>query len=198
MKLSELKYPIALVLPDSVAGGRSAELASYRRFRSMIAEYFLSGGWNGAQIVDADGNLYKVVSITLLPLRWFDYLLAFVTAEGGPKGLCQVDAELKRIEHLTLEAFIDFVTPHLLLNPDWWDDYEWVNGEGWQPIGLVEKEIDLEDLRMAAAFKFDGVKTVREAISDLGVWDNPSKRRIKCAPDVPIFDQRSAVVKHNN
>lgn len=189
-KLSELEFPIAIIRPDSVVGGKSANLTSYRRFRTMLADYFLEGGWNGALIVDADGGMHKVSSVTLAPLHWLDAIASALRFRNGAKELCRVDAELERIDRLDLEGFIALVMPRILGNKNWWDDYEWVSGKGWEPVGTVEDVTEIESMRSAVAQKFEGIMTLRNAISELGVWDDPSKKPRKEMPDVPINDLR--------
>ena len=147
-------------------------------------------GMNDALIVDADGDLYRISSVTLSPLRWFDWLLAHFNSAGGPKGLCQMDADLEQMDRLSLESFASLVLSRLLANPDLWDDYEWEEDRGWQPLGIFEDSDDCDSMRQEISRKFDDAPTLRAAISELGVWHNPSNSERKKAPDVPVIDLR--------
>ena len=53
MRLRDLTYPIAVLRPDLLAGGKNGGFGSPRRWAYNIADYYLKGGFDDAVFYDA-------------------------------------------------------------------------------------------------------------------------------------------------
>lgn len=72
MRLRELKFPIAILGPNILMGGKASGLSKPARFNFNIAEYYLDGGYSDTTIYDADGGKYSVDKIEFTkPSLWY-------------------------------------------------------------------------------------------------------------------------------
>ncbi len=164
MWLRNLKYPICVQGPNSLMGGRAAGLDTPRSWRGNVADYYLTGGFSGSIIVDATGQKFQVRQVILNRLGIWDHIVATITSADSNSELANVDMELEPIGQYTLEEFCDSYRKLALENPQWWSRHS------------SHEEIEA---------MFDGCKTFKAAINDIGVldvWGN--SKAAKNAPNV--------------
>ena len=97
MRLRDLKFPIAIVMPHGLLGGWSADLKSPSRYRWNLASYYLKGGYDDVTIYDSAGRQFEVELIELRKPAWWRYVLDRL---GGSV------AKLRRYEFTATCAFI--------------------------------------------------------------------------------------------
>ncbi len=175
MRLRELKYPIAVLQPNCLMGGKNADLARRRRFDVNLADYLRRGGYDDALIYDADGNEYEVETIELHPLElhsrigiWLELPLEMLAMAIGKflrrkyqppdwSDLAWVDMILKRRRQLSFDEFRNELRNVALAHPEWWRRHS--------------TKAEIEDL-------FKECKTFAEAIHEIGVLDPSGKEKL--------------------
>lgn len=127
MRLRELKFPILMRHRNELQAGRGALLDSNasRRFDWVWTTPFEDGRYDDAEIIDADGQAYRVEKIIFTrPTIWqylIDRLGSFLVF--GLKDLpeiANVDIELEPTRKLTLDQFKTEYLELILVHPNWW------------------------------------------------------------------------------
>lgn len=126
MRLRELTYPIAVVLPNiGMSGGDGGSYGKATRFRWNLAPFYINGNFDDAVIYDCDGRRFEVDKIELRKPAWWRYLLnrlgyLIILPDPDAKHMVDVDMILRQTAQLTLEDFKTELTEILLDNPAWW------------------------------------------------------------------------------
>ncbi len=125
MRLRELNFPILICHPNELEGGRGARLHSPVRFNWTLAEVYRNGSYDEVEIVDADGQAYRVKEIYFMrPTVWrrflerLDNLLILPSLER--REIVRVDMELEPTRKLDLEQFRTEFRNLILAHPAWW------------------------------------------------------------------------------
>ncbi len=162
MRLRELTYPIAIVRPNGLMGGRSAQLSGPSRFAWNFAPYYLEGGFDHAVFYDSEGRVFEVKRIELTKPQWWryvldrlDYLIIFPNPDI--EDVVNVDMVLSQTGTITLEDFCKRMVDLLLSHPSWWKRFS-------------------TEARVRRIF--EGDTTFKDAIDHIGVYDPPGKEKL--------------------
>ncbi len=169
MRLRQLKFPIAVLKPNSLMGGKNAGLSRPSSFNEKVASYYLKGGYDDALLYDSDGNEFSVRSIEfgkVSPLARVKELLHWTS--GGSDDLVRVDMELEHLRTLSFDQFCSELREIALDHPTWWKRHS--------------ERAEIEAM-------FTNAKTFSEAIEDIGVLDPPGKERLP-GKSTKIVDMR--------
>lgn len=176
MRLRELAFPIAVLRPNSLMGGRNAGLKTKNRYNFNIAQYYTDGAYDEARIFDSEGREFRVSKIIFdracfvyYALERLDYLLIFKNPD--PTDMVRVDMELELVRNLSLEQFCTELTQIALDHPNWWKRHS------------TRDEIEQ---------MFKGTKTFAEAIDEIGVLDPPGKEKLP-GKSTKVVDLRKKV-----
>lgn len=172
MRLREIEFPIAVLRPLSLMGGRNANLHKVGRFDYNLASYYLRGGYDDARIYDATGGGFEVEEIRLYqPVWWQDFLSRAVNLflpRRAAEPMVTVDMVLRQVEHLELDAFCDKMRSVALDHPNWW-----------------KRHSDREEIETM----FTGCKTIKDAIEAIGVLEPPGAERLP-GHSAKVYDLR--------
>jgi hypothetical protein len=175
MRLRKLKFPIAVLEPRRLMGGKNAGLSRLSWFNVCEPDFFRRGGYADALIYDSKGNEYEVETIELhkLPLLsrigiWVSLPLErlatavyrlFGRKYRGPdfNDVARVDMILKKRRQLSFDEFCNELRNVALAHPEWWRRHS--------------TQAEIQDL-------FKDSKTFVDAIHAIGVLDPPGKEKL--------------------
>ncbi len=151
MRLRLLNYPLAIILPDQILGGKNADLGSPRRWNHKIGSYYESGVYDEAEIIDSAGRRFRVSKIYLSELSLLSKISATFLSAGGLSGLFDVDMELEQIGTCDQEEFCQRITQLVSESQNW--------------SVTEDDKRELQEL-------FDESRTLADAINAVGVFDD--------------------------
>lgn len=158
MRLLEIQYPIAVLEPNSLIGGKDAGFSSPNRWRNNDAEFYLKGGFDDAIFIDSRGRKFEVETIFINPTSSWDKFVALFTVARSGTAPVNIDMELKQVHEYDLDEFCEEMRRLALENPDWWKRHS--------------SKSEITDM-------FVGSKSFAEAINDIGVLDVPGEAKMK-------------------
>lgn len=167
MRLRDLRYPIAILKPHMLVGGKDAGLNSPRRWNNNDATYYQRGGFVDATVFDSEGRVFEIEKVYLNKTSFLGGVFWRVMG-GSMKGSADVDMDLREIDRIAFADFCQRMRNIALAHPEWWKRHS-------------EKD-EIENM-------FVGCKTFSEAINSIGVLDTPGKERLKGLAD-NVVDRR--------
>lgn len=156
MLLRELTFPIAILRENSLMGGKSAGLSSACGWNVCLADYHRNGGYDGATFFDSDGRVLEVERIYFDEPKWFQLAFERLITVGNDE-LVRVDMELRLLETLDFEEFCTRLRGIALDHPEWWQRHS--------------SREEIQDM-------FEGCKSFKEAINDIGVLDEGGREKL--------------------
>jgi len=161
MRLRDLKFPIAIVMPHGLLGGWSAGLKSPSTYSWKIASYYLKGGYDDVTIYDSAGRQFEVELIELRKPAWWRYVLnrlgyLLILPNPDAEPMADVDLILRQTGTLSLEEFCQEMLDLLNDNPSWWRQFS---------------------TKARVSKIFEGDTTFEDAINHIGVYEGPKRNR---------------------
>jgi len=150
MRLRKLNYPLAIIFPHEIWGGKGAGLSSPRRWNHNIGSYYETGVYDEAEIIDSAGRRFRVSKIYLSELSLLSKISATFLSAGGLSGLFDVDMELEQIGTCDQEEFCRKISDLVS------------ESQNWSVTENDKKE--LQEL-------FDESRTLADAINAVGIFD---------------------------
>ena len=166
-KIRQITYPIAILEPDGLSGGKHGGGGSSRRWNHCDDSFFLEGGIDDVIIYDSDGRKFIVEKIYLSKVKAYDIVFGYLI-NGYDSNSVRVDMDLKQIDQLTFSQFREELLEKVLANPNWWK-------------GRYYKKNVLK--------KFDA-STFSELINNIEVLEPRSLPKLKGYSD-KVFDNRN-------
>lgn len=162
MRLRQIEFPIAILRPNSLMGGRNAGLHTVRRFSFNIADYYLKGGYDAVTIYDSLGREFAINRIEMRKPHWVHYFLQradnlFIFPINDKTDMVSIDMVLTETRQLSLEHFCNELRDLALENPAWWKRHS--------------SRSEIEGM-------FLNCQNIAEAIEQIGVLDPPGREKL--------------------
>lgn len=151
MRLRKLKYPLAIIFPHQILGGKNGDLGSPRRWNRNIGSYYESGAYDEAEIIDATGSCFFVKKVILSKPSLFSRVLGTFLEAGDASDTFDVDMELEQIGACDQEEFRQRITQLVSESQNW--------------SVTEDDKRELQEL-------FDESRTLEDAINAVGVFDD--------------------------
>ena len=158
MRLRKLNYPLAILFPHQIWGGKGAGLVTPRRWNHNIGSYYESGIFDDAEIIDSAGRRFIVSKIHLSKLSILSKVSAAFFSAGGLSGLFDVDMDLEQVGVCTHREFCQRIMQLVSRSESW-------------SVTLAEKK-ELQEL-------LDESRTLEDAINTVGIFDGWKRNDIE-------------------